>query len=204
VRILVIDHYDSFTYNVVQRLDSLGARCTVVRCDHVDVEAIRNERPEGLVLSPGPCAPDQAGVSLQAVGALAGEIPMLGLCLGHQVIAQTFGGRITRAARPVHGKLTTIRHDGLGVFHGVRQPLSATRYNSLVVSRDDLPPVLVASAWTDEGELMALRHRELAIVGVQFHPESILSEEGDRLFDNWLMQVRERRTLGLSDVDGAQ
>lgn len=190
VHLLVIDHYDSFTFNVVQRLDALGARCRVASCDRIDVPAIREARPDGLVLSPGPCTPDQAGISLEAVRVLAGELPILGVCLGHQVLAQAFGGRIARANRPVHGKLSEIHHDGNGIFRGISRPLLATRYNSLVVTRDPLPEMLVASAWTAEGELMGLRHRSLPLDGVQFHPESVLSEEGDALFQNWLEQAQ--------------
>jgi anthranilate synthase component 2 len=184
--LLMIDNYDSFTYNLVQYLGELGADVRVVRNDRISVEEIRAMRPERVVLSPGPCDPDKAGVSLRVVGELAGELPLLGVCLGHQCIGQAFGGRIVGAKSLMHGKTSEISHDGRGVFTGLPQRFVATRYHSLVVERESLPDVLEISAWTDDGEIMGLRHRELDVEGVQFHPESILTVEGKLLLANFL------------------
>jgi anthranilate synthase/aminodeoxychorismate synthase-like glutamine amidotransferase len=184
--ILVVDCYDSFTYNLVQALGSLGASCEVVLCDAIDPAGVRARGPDGVLLSPGPCTPSEAGATLAILEELGGEVPILGVCLGHQAIAQALGARVVRAARPMHGKTSRIAHDGRGLFAGVAQRFAAARYNSLVVDRASLPSCLHVSAWTDEGEVMGLRHRSRALEGVQFHPESALSEEGEKLLANWL------------------
>lgn len=187
--ILVVDNYDSFTFNLVQYLAELGASVKVVRNDAIDVDGIRALRPEGLLISPGPGTPDDAGVTLDAIRALGGEIPILGVCLGHQSIGQVFGGRVARAPRLMHGRTSPILHEGAGVFAGLPSPFDATRYHSLVVERDTMPDVLVATAWTAEGELMGLRHRDLEIEGVQFHPESFLTEHGHAMLANFLRRL---------------
>ncbi len=188
-RVLMVDNYDSFTFNLVQYLGELGAEVEVFRNDAVDVAGIRARRPDGLVLSPGPCTPDDAGVTLEAIRALAGELPILGVCLGHQAIGQAFGGRVVRNARIVHGKSSPVRHASAGVFAGLPSPFEAGRYHSLVVERATLPAALEVTAWTDEDEIMGLRHRSLDVEGVQFHPESILTLEGKRLLGNWLRRL---------------
>lgn len=189
--LLMIDNYDSFTYNIVQYLAELGAEVKVVRNDEVDVERIQAWQPERIVISPGPCTPNEAGVSLHAIEAFAGKIPLLGICLGHQSIGQHYGGIVGRARHAMHGKTSDIYHDGSGVFSDLPSPFSATRYHSLVVEADSLPDNLVVSAWTqtvsgERDEIMGLRHRELCVEGVQFHPESILSEHGHALLKNFL------------------
>jgi anthranilate synthase component 2 len=189
-RVLLVDNYDSFTFNLVQYLGELGAAVEVVRNDRIDVAGIRARRPDGLMLSPGPCTPSEAGVTLEAVTALAGEVPILGVCLGHQAIGQAFGGRVIRNQRIVHGKASPVHHGGGGLYAGVSDPFQAGRYHSLVVERDTLPACLEITAWTDEGEIMGLRHRTLAVEGVQFHPESILTLEGKTLLSNWLDRLR--------------
>jgi anthranilate synthase/aminodeoxychorismate synthase-like glutamine amidotransferase len=191
-RVLLIDNYDSFTFNVVQYLGELGAHVTVYRNDEIDVAGIRAFRPDGLVLSPGPCTPDEAGVTLAAIGALAGELPILGICLGHQAIGQAFGGKVIRNSRIVHGKSSSVHHSGAGVFVGLPNPFTAGRYHSLVVQRESLPEVLEVTAWTAEGEVMGLRHRSQDVEGVQFHPESILTEAGKQLLGNWLARLSVR------------
>src|SRR5215471_12939641 len=188
-RIVVIDNYDSFTYNLVQYLETIGATCDVVLNDACDVAAIAARAPHGIVISPGPCTPDEAGVSLGTVTELAGTVPILGVCLGHQSIGQAFGGKVVRADRLMHGKTSPILHDGRSIFRGLSNPMTATRYHSLLVERSTLPETLEVSAWTAEGEIMGLRHRSLAVEGVQFHPESILTEEGMQLLRNWLAAV---------------
>jgi len=185
-RVLVLDNYDSFTFNLFQYLGELGAACDVVRNDAIDVGGIAALAPDGLLISPGPCTPNEAGVSLDAIKALAGTIPILGVCLGHQAIGQAFGGKVVRAARLMHGKTSPILHDGRGFFDGLPSPFDATRYHSLLVERASLPACLEVSAWTAEGEIMGLRHRALRVEGVQFHPESILTHEGKRLVANWV------------------
>jgi len=192
-RIVVIDNYDSFTYNLVQYLETIGAACDVVLNDACDVAGIAARRPDAIVISPGPCTPDEAGVSLGAVGRLAGTIPILGVCLGHQSIGQAFGGKVVRAERLMHGKTSPILHDGQTIFRGLSNPMTATRYHSLLVERSTLPDSLEVSAWTSEGEIMGLRHRSLPVEGVQFHPESILTEEGMQLLRNWLSSVPEAK-----------
>ncbi len=182
----MIDNYDSFTYNLVQYLGELGADVKVHRNDAIDIGAIEALSPEGIVISPGPCTPDEAGISLEVVRVFSGSIPILGVCLGHQSIGQAFGGHVVRAGRLMHGKTSPILHDGRGLFRGVAQGFTATRYHSLLVERESLPPQLEISAWTEEGEIMGLRHRSLAVEGVQFHPESILTLEGKHLLSNFL------------------
>jgi anthranilate synthase/aminodeoxychorismate synthase-like glutamine amidotransferase len=187
--LLMVDNYDSFTYNLVQYLAELGADVEVYRNDAIDVETIRRKDPQGIMLSPGPCDPNKAGISLEVISEFAGVKPILGVCLGHQCIGQAFGGRIVSADRLMHGKTSPVEHDGCGVFEGLPQGFVATRYHSLVVERATLPEVLQISAWTAEGEIMGLRHRELDIEGVQFHPESILTTEGKKLLGNFLKRL---------------
>ena len=184
--LLVIDNYDSFTYNLVQYLGELGAHVEVRRNDAIDIAGIDKLAPAGIVISPGPCTPNEAGISMGTVQAFAGRIPILGVCLGHQSIGQVFGGRVIRAPRLMHGKTSPIHHDGRGIFRGLSNPFIATRYHSLIVERETLPAELEISAWTEEGEIMGLRHRTLAVDGVQFHPESILTVEGKLLLGNFL------------------
>lgn len=183
---LVIDNYDSFTFNLVQFLGELGASITVRRNDEATVEEIAAMQPDRIVISPGPCTPSEAGISVELVKAMAGRVPMLGVCLGHQSIGQAFGGRVIRAPYLMHGKTSAVRHDGRTVFEGLDQGFVATRYHSLIVERESIPAELEVSAWTDDGIVMGLRHRELAVEGVQFHPESILTEPGKRLLGNFL------------------
>jgi anthranilate synthase/aminodeoxychorismate synthase-like glutamine amidotransferase len=189
-RLLLIDNYDSFTFNLVQYLGELGARVEVFRNDQIAVDEIRRRRPDGLVLSPGPCTPDQAGVTLEAVSALAGELPILGVCLGHQSIGQAFGGKVIRNSRIVHGKSSPVHHRGEGIYAGLALPFEAGRYHSLVVERESLPACLTVTSWTAEGEIMGLRHASLDVEGVQFHPESILTAQGKLLLGNWLKGLR--------------
>jgi anthranilate synthase component 2 len=184
--ILVIDNYDSFTYNLVQYLGELGAEVKVVRNDAVTIEAIRAMKPERIILSPGPCTPNEAGITLDVIRELGGEIPILGVCLGHQSIGQAFGGRVVRAPYPVHGKTSPIYHVGKGIFAGLPTPLRATRYHSLIVREEDLPADLEVTARTEDGLIMGLQHRRHKIYGVQFHPESILTEHGKSLLQNFL------------------
>jgi anthranilate synthase component 2 len=188
-RIVLVDNYDSFTFNLVQYLGELGADVRVFRNDQIDVAGIRALRPRGLVVSPGPCTPDEAGVSLEAIRSLAGELPILGVCLGHQAIGQAFGGKVVRNQRIVHGKASPVLHRGDGVYAGLPSPFAAGRYHSLVVERSSLPRALRITSWTQEGEIMGLRHRRLEIEGVQFHPESILTGQGKALLGNWLTRV---------------
>jgi len=184
--VVVIDNYDSFTYNLVQYLGELGAEVEVHRNDKVDVATVAALRPEGILISPGPGTPDDAGVSLEILGELGAHIPIFGVCLGHQSIGQHFGGKVVRADRLMHGRTSEIHHAGVGVFAGLPSPFIATRYHSLIVERASLPDVLEITAWTAEGEIMGLRHRELPIEGVQFHPESFLTQHGHALLRNWL------------------
>jgi anthranilate synthase/aminodeoxychorismate synthase-like glutamine amidotransferase len=184
--ILVIDNYDSFTYNLVQYLGALGAKLEVVRNDAVDTAAIAALRPERIVISPGPGTPDGAGVTLEVIRQLSATTPILGVCLGHQAIGQAFGATVSRARRQMHGKTSSIEHDGRGVFRGLPTPFSATRYHSLAVLSETVPPDLEISARSDDGEIMGLRHRERPVEGVQFHPESILTEHGKTLLQNFL------------------
>ncbi len=185
-RVLVIDNYDSFVYNLVQELGELGAQPVVFRNDAVDVAAIEAEEPEALVISPGPGRPEAAGVSMAAVAKLAGRLPILGVCLGHQCIAQVFGGRIVSAPELMHGKTSEVHHKGEGLFAGLDEPLVATRYHSLVVDPGSVPEVLEVTATTADGVIMGLRHRRFDVEGVQFHPESILTPSGPRMLANFL------------------
>ncbi len=184
--LLMIDNYDSFTFNLVQYLGELGATVRVVRNDEVSVADIEKLKPDCIVVSPGPCSPSEAGVSIPAIEHFAGRIPILGVCLGHQAIGQAFGGRVVHAKTLMHGKTSLIRHAGAGVFAGLPQPFTATRYHSLAVERDSLPSCLEVTAWTDDGEIMGLRHLSVAVEGVQFHPESILTEHGHAMLKNFL------------------
>jgi len=188
-RVLMVDNYDSFTFNLVQYLGELGAEVSVHRNDQIDVAGIRAARPDGLVLSPGPCTPDEAGVTLAAIQQLSGQLPILGVCLGHQAIGQAFGGTVVRNVRIVHGKASPVQHGGAGLYAGLPNPFQAGRYHSLVVRREDLPAALEVTSWTAEGEIMGLRHRSLEVEGVQFHPESILTEAGKPLLANWLARL---------------
>jgi anthranilate synthase component 2 len=192
-RLLLLDNYDSFTFNLVQYLGELGADVRVFRNDRIDLAGIRAARPHGLVVSPGPCTPDEAGVSLDAIRALAGSLPILGVCLGHQAIGQAFGGKVVRNVRIVHGKSSPVLHRGEGLYAGLPSPFEAGRYHSLVVERSSLPRQLVVTSWTREGEIMGLRHRTLEVEGVQFHPESVLTGHGKALLSNWLGRVRPGR-----------
>ena len=184
--VLMIDNYDSFTYNLVQYLGELGVAVTVVRNDEISVDEVARLRPERIVISPGPCSPNEAGISLATIERLGGKIPLLGVCLGHQAIGQAFGGKVVHARTLMHGKTSPIHHVGAGVFRGLPSPFVATRYHSLAVARDSLPDCLEVTAWTEDGEIMGLRHKTLAVEGVQFHPESILTEHGHALLKNFL------------------
>jgi anthranilate synthase component II len=184
--LLLIDNYDSFTYNLVQYFGELGADVHVYRNDAITVDQIAIWQPERIVISPGPCTPNEAGISVPAIRRFAGRIPILGVCLGHQAIGQAFGGRIVRAQRVMHGKVSAITHDGRGVFAGIPSPLTVTRYHSLAIERSSLPACLEVTAESEDGEIMAVRHRELAVEGVQFHPEAILTEHGHALLQNFL------------------
>ncbi|HLT03408.1 MAG TPA: aminodeoxychorismate/anthranilate synthase component II [Pseudomonas sp.] len=192
--LLMIDNYDSFTYNVVQYLGELGADVRVIRNDELTVAQIGALKPERIVVSPGPCTPTEAGVSIEAIRHFAGKLPILGVCLGHQSIGQAFGGKVVRARVAMHGKTSPVLHEDQGVFAGLNNPLTVTRYHSLVVERDSLPDCLEITAWTQHAdggvdEIMGLRHKTLNIEGVQFHPESILTEQGHELFANFLKQT---------------
>lgn len=184
--IVIIDNYDSFTYNIVQTIGSFGEEIKVFRNDQVDIPFIEGLRPDRLLISPGPCSPGQAGISVEAIRYFAGKIPLLGVCLGHQAIGEAFGGRVVRAGRVMHGKTSPVSHDGKGVFTSLPSPFAAMRYHSLVVAEDDLPDCLEITARTDQGELMGLRHRELLVEGVQFHPESIMTPDGVLLLKNFV------------------
>lgn len=184
--ILLIDNYDSFTYNLVQYLGELGARCQVYRNDEIDLANIEEKAPKYLVVSPGPCTPKEAGVSEGAIRRMAGRIPILGVCLGHQCIGSAFGGKIIRAGRLMHGKSSPIYHDGRTIFRGLPNPFQAIRYHSLLIERESLPDCLEISAETKEGEIMGVRHKNLAVEGVQFHPESIMTQGGKILLKNFL------------------
>jgi len=185
-RVLVIDNYDSFVYNLVQELGELGADPVVFRNDAIDVAGIRDAAPDAVLISPGPGRPEDAGISLAVIGELAGEVPILGVCLGHQAIGQAYGGDVVSAPTLMHGKTSSIHHGGRGVFAGLPDPFTATRYHSLVVDPATVPDVLEVTASTADGVIMGLRHRELAVEGVQFHPESILTPEGPSLLANFL------------------
>ncbi|MEK9648512.1 MAG: aminodeoxychorismate/anthranilate synthase component II [Gammaproteobacteria bacterium] len=189
--LLMIDNYDSFTYNLVQYFGELGVDIRVFRNDEISVDDIATLEPEHIVISPGPCTPKEAGVSVETIKTFSGKIPILGVCLGHQSIGEAFGGKIIRAKRVMHGKISAIHHEGKGVFRGLNNPFDATRYHSLVIERESLPDCLELTAWTENEdgsfeEIMGVRHRELAVEGVQFHPESILSQHGHQMLKNFL------------------
>lgn len=186
MRVLLLDNYDSFTYNLYQYLSELGATVEVHRNDQIGIAEIAALRPERIVISPGPCTPAEAGISVALIQELGPHVPILGVCLGHQAIGAAYGGTVVRAPQVMHGKLSQIHHDGTGVFAGLPAPFPATRYHSLIVRRDDLPDDLTISAWTEDGLIMGLRHREYPVQGVQFHPESILTDSGKALLRNFL------------------
>ena len=191
--IVLIDNYDSFTFNLVHYLGGLGADVVVHRNDKISVDEVMALEPEGIVLSPGPCTPNEAGICLELIDKAAETIPLLGVCLGHQAIGQAFGGKVVRAPRPMHGKVDSIHHDGSGVFAGLPSPFHATRYHSLVVERDGFPDCLHVSAWTGDGLVMGLAHKTLPLWGVQFHPESIETEHGHQMLRNFI-EFSTRRT----------
>ncbi|CAH0347602.1 aminodeoxychorismate/anthranilate synthase component II [Bacillus sp. CECT 9360] len=193
--ILMIDNYDSFTYNLVQHLGEMGEKLVVRRNDQITIEEIEQLVPDFLMISPGPCSPNEAGVSLAAIEAFAGKIPILGVCLGHQAIGQVFGGRVVRAERLMHGKTSQIYHDGKTVYENISNPFLATRYHSLILERESIPDCFVISSWTEEGEIMGIRHKEWPIEGVQFHPESIMTESGKQLLRNFLKANRARQQV---------
>jgi anthranilate synthase/aminodeoxychorismate synthase-like glutamine amidotransferase len=187
LRVLVIDNYDSFTFNLVQYLGELGAECRVVKNDAIDAAGVASAEVAGVLVSPGPCTPNEAGVSLAAI--TNAKVPVLGVCLGHQSIGQAFGGNVVRAGRLMHGRTSPILHSNKGVFEGLPSPFEATRYHSLLVERDSLPDCLEVTAWTAEGEIMGLAHRDRPIEGVQFHPESVLTTHGKELVANWVKRL---------------
>ena len=186
--LFILDNYDSFTYNLVQRFGEIDSRVDVrvARNDQITVEEIASLQPRGIVVSPGPCTPHEAGISMEAIRFFAGKLPVLGVCLGHQAMGQVFGGKVVRAPRLMHGKTSPIKHDGKGLFQGLPNPFIATRYHSLIVQRKGLPKDLLVTAWTKEGEIMGLRHKRFDVEGVQFHPESILTSCGKDLLANFL------------------
>jgi anthranilate synthase/aminodeoxychorismate synthase-like glutamine amidotransferase len=184
--LLMIDNFDSFTYNLVQYFGELGAEVRVHRNNGISLQEIERMKPAHIVISPGPCTPNQAGISLEVLGKFAGAIPILGVCLGHQAIGQAFGGKVVKAKRVMHGKVSSVRHDGRGVFTGLPDGFTATRYHSLAVERESLPACLEVSALSEEGEIMGLRHRTLPVEGVQFHPEALLTEHGHAMLRNFL------------------
>lgn len=184
--LLMIDNYDSFTYNLVQYLSELGEEVRVFRNNQITVSEIADLQPERLVISPGPCTPNEAGISLELIQSLAGKVPILGVCLGHQAIGQAFGGKIVRAPHIMHGKTSPIYHDSKGLFKNLENPFEATRYHSLVIEPASLPECLEKTAWTQEGEIMGVRHKAYPVEGVQFHPESILTTEGKKLLENFI------------------
>jgi anthranilate synthase component 2 len=184
--LLMLDNYDSFTYNLVQYLQELGEEVQVHRNDRITVEEIAEKKPRRIVISPGPCSPKEAGISLEIIRQLSGRFPILGVCLGHQAIGHAMGGRVLRAPTLMHGKTSPIHHDNSGIFRNLSNPFTATRYHSLLVERESLPEALRMTAWTAEGEIMGLEHQSLPLWGVQFHPESILTVEGKRLLKNFL------------------
>ena len=184
--ILVIDNYDSFTYNLVQYLGELGVKQTVVRNDQITIEEIRKLKPEAIVISPGPCTPKEAGVSVDVVRELHKDIPILGVCLGHQAIGEAFGGNIVKASSVMHGKTSLIEHNGTGVFKSVASPFQGTRYHSLIIERATLPSSLDVTAWTDDGTIMGVQHKQYPVFGVQFHPESIATQHGKKILKNFL------------------
>ncbi|MGG1685815.1 aminodeoxychorismate/anthranilate synthase component II [Pseudalkalibacillus sp. NRS-1564] len=193
--ILMIDNYDSFTYNLVQYLGEMGEELVVKRNDEITIQEIEQLRPSFIMVSPGPCSPDEAGISMSVIQHFAGSIPIFGVCLGHQSIAQVFGGDVIKADRLMHGKTSPMHHDGRSIFKGLENPFTATRYHSLIVKKETLPDCFEISAWTQEGEIMAIRHKELAIEGVQFHPESIMTGIGKALLKNFIDEHRKEPCL---------
>jgi para-aminobenzoate synthetase component II len=191
--ILMIDNYDSFTFNLVQYLGELGEQLTVRRNDEITIQEIEEMNPQFLMISPGPCTPNEAGISMDAIRYFAGRIPIFGVCLGHQSIAQAFGGEVVRAERLMHGKTSEIFHDGKTIFQQIESPFTATRYHSLIVKKETLPDCFEISAWTAEGEIMAIRHRTLPIEGVQFHPESIMTSNGKQLLNNFICYYKKKK-----------
>ena len=191
--LLMIDNYDSFTYNLVQYFGELGQEVKVIRNDAITVDEIGQMKPDYLVISPGPCAPAQAGVSLAAIKEYAGKIPLLGVCLGHQAIGEAFGGKIIHAQQLMHGKTSPVFHKDVGVFRGLPNPITCTRYHSLAIERASLPDCLEITAETEDGEIMGVRHKTLPVEGVQFHPESILTEHGHQMLDNFLKEFKDRK-----------
>ncbi|OOC57704.1 aminodeoxychorismate/anthranilate synthase component II [Paenibacillus ihbetae] len=189
--ILVIDNYDSFTYNLVQYLGELGEEVKVFRNDEIDIAGIEALAPDHILISPGPCTPNEAGISLEVISHFKGTIPIFGVCLGHQAIGQAFGGKVVRAERLMHGKTSPIHHEGRSVFEGLPNPFTATRYHSLIVEKESLPDELEITAWTEEGEIMGLSHKQYPVEGVQFHPESIITDHGHQMLRNFL-----KRTAG--------
>lgn len=188
--LLMIDNYDSFTYNLVQYLGELGEDVRVYRNDEITLEEIERLAPDRIVVSPGPCTPNEAGISVPLIKKFAGKIPILGVCLGHQSIGQAFGGKVVHAGKVMHGKTSTVHHTGEGVFRGLPQDFHATRYHSLAIERDSMPDCLEITAQSEDGEIMGVRHKELAVEGVQFHPESILTEHGHQLLRNFLTETK--------------
>ncbi|MDA9086512.1 aminodeoxychorismate/anthranilate synthase component II [Methylophilaceae bacterium] len=186
--LLMIDNYDSFTYNLVQYLSEIGQEVKVYRNDKITIEEVNKLNPKYIVISPGPCTPNEAGISLELINSFKGKIPILGVCLGHQSIGQAFGGKIIHAQTIMHGKTSQIFHENTGVFNGIKSPFTATRYHSLVIDKKSLPDCFDITAWTDDNEIMGIKHKDLPIEGVQFHPESILSEYGHDLLKNFLDQ----------------
>jgi len=192
--IFILDNYDSFTYNLVQYIGELGAEVEVRRNDQVTVDEVAKMRPERIVISPGPCTPREAGISIELIRRLAGKVPILGVCLGHQAIGEAFGGKVVRATHLMHGKTSSVMHDNKTIFQGLPMPMTATRYHSLIVEEESLPAELEVSAWTTEKDgdrtIMGLRHRQCAVEGVQFHPESVLTDAGKKLVENFLAMSR--------------
>ncbi|MDN4076267.1 MULTISPECIES: aminodeoxychorismate/anthranilate synthase component II [Fictibacillus] len=193
--ILMIDNYDSFTYNLVQYLGELGEELIVKRNDEITIEEIEALQPDFLMISPGPCSPNEAGISMEAIKRFAGEVPIFGVCLGHQSIAQVFGGDVIRSERLMHGKTSAISHDGKTIFSGLEKEFKATRYHSLIVKKETLPECFTVSAWTPEGEIMAIRHKTLPVEGVQFHPESIMTSSGKQLLRNFIDQYKNKGNM---------
>ena len=189
--LLFIDNYDSFTYNIVQYLGQLGQEVQVFRNDEIDCDSIAQLKPQYLVIGPGPCSPSEAGISMQSVQRFAGEIPILGVCLGHQPIGAALGGKVVRAKQPMHGKISPVFHHNTGVFTGLPNPVQCVRYHSLAIERDTLPETLVIPAWTEDGEIMGVRHRHLPIEGVQFHPEALLTEHGMAMLQHFLQEFQQ-------------
>ena len=195
--ILMIDNYDSFTYNLVQYLGEMGEELNVIRNDQTSIKGIAELAPQFLMISPGPCSPNEAGISLEAIKNFSGKTPIFGVCLGHQSIAQVFGGDVVRAERLMHGKTSLVYHDGKTIFEGLENPFPAARYHSLIVKKETLPDCLEVSAWTQEGEIMAIRHKTLPVEGVQFHPESILTTPGKQLLRNFIAHYKTAKEVSL-------